>query len=334
MNSVKVSVIVPVYKVEKYIRQCAVSLFSQTLDDLEYIFVNDCTPDNSMKIIDEVLAEFPSRRHQVKIINHSQNKGATLSRKEGLAAARGEYVIYCDSDDWVERDMYESMYNEAKTHDVDIVICDYFEDYCGRNSIAHVQQLSTDKKEIFENINQGKLQAYLVDKMIKREFLLKLSINQSDTITLWDDMSIILPLLLSTDNIYKLNRPMYHYMMFNAGSITSNIDFEKKTRSMLLATECIRDFLIRNNLFERFELQYKCLMLKATSLLITKESCRNIKSWRRLNDITISEVLQSKIGNQMKVMSIMAILHLDSLINLLGATKRMLSSLARSHKSH
>ena len=109
----KVSVIVPIYGVEAYIERCAVSLFEQTLDDIEYIFVNDCTPDESMKILSHVLSRYPHRTDQVVIINQPKNMGAAKAREVGIKAAKGEYIIHCDSDDWVDKDMYFLMYQEA-----------------------------------------------------------------------------------------------------------------------------------------------------------------------------------------------------------------------------
>ena len=106
----KVSVIVPIYNVEKYIERCLRSLFEQTLDDIEYIFVNDCTPDNSMIILEKILKEYPHRIKQVKIINHEQNQGQAGARTSGMKAMTGEYMIHCDPDDWVELDMYEIMF--------------------------------------------------------------------------------------------------------------------------------------------------------------------------------------------------------------------------------
>ena len=124
--SVKVSVCIPVYGVEKYIERCARSLFEQTMrDGIEFIFVNDCTPDKSIEILEKVLAEYPHRKKQTQIINHEKNSGLVAARKTGLAHATGEYIIHCDSDDWVELNMYEKMYHAAKAADADMVYCDY-----------------------------------------------------------------------------------------------------------------------------------------------------------------------------------------------------------------
>ena len=100
-----VSVIVLVYKVEKYIERCARALFGQTMEDIEYVFVDDCTPDASMEMLERVLDEFPQRRSRVKVLRNDVNRGRAYSRRRGVGAASGEYIIHCDSDDWPEPDM-------------------------------------------------------------------------------------------------------------------------------------------------------------------------------------------------------------------------------------
>lgn len=121
MDTPKVSVIIPIYNVEKYIDRCARSLFEQTLEDIEYIFIDDCTPDKSVDILESVLKEYPHRIPQTQIIRLPKNIGAANVRKKGILLATGEYVIQCDSDDWVEKDMYELMYNKALSEDLDMI---------------------------------------------------------------------------------------------------------------------------------------------------------------------------------------------------------------------
>lgn len=125
----KVSVLVPVYGVEKYIERCARSLFEQTLDDIEFIFVDDCTPDRSIEILKSVIDEYRLRlaekKYVVRIERMLTNSGLAAVRKHGIQLATGDYIIHCDSDDWVDVTMYEKMYNHAIGNKSDLVICDY-----------------------------------------------------------------------------------------------------------------------------------------------------------------------------------------------------------------
>ena len=110
----KVSVVVPVYNVCLYIERCARSLFEQTIDSIEYIFVNDCTQDESIDILKRVIEDYPNRKDQIQIIENRKNRGLWYSRKVGMKLATGDYVIVCDSDDWLDLNAYELMYEQAE----------------------------------------------------------------------------------------------------------------------------------------------------------------------------------------------------------------------------
>ena len=109
----KVTVVVPVYRVEQYIERCARSLMEQTLDSIEYIFVDDCTDDHSVDILKSVITQYSERRGQTQIIHFGQNRGLAVARRTAIQAAQGEYVISCDSDDWVDHDAYRLRYELA-----------------------------------------------------------------------------------------------------------------------------------------------------------------------------------------------------------------------------
>lgn len=126
MNKPEVSVIIPVYKVEDYIGRCCRGLFSQTLESIEYIFIDDCSPDRSVSVIEDALSDFPSRKPQVRLLRTERNSGQAAVRALGIREATGKYVIHCDSDDWPEPSMYGKLYSKAKEEDADIVICDMF----------------------------------------------------------------------------------------------------------------------------------------------------------------------------------------------------------------
>ena len=118
---IKISIIIAVYNCEKYIEACVRSLFEQTLYDIEYVFVNDDTPDNSVTILENVIENYPTRKPFIKIINLERNGGVSNARRIGIENATGEYVIHADSDDWVDKDMYERLYLKAKETDVQLV---------------------------------------------------------------------------------------------------------------------------------------------------------------------------------------------------------------------
>lgn len=121
MMQPSVSIIVAVYNAEKYFERCLRSLFGQTAKEIEYVFVDDCTPDASFDVLERVLEEYPERKENVVIIHQEHNKGVAEARQIGMRASTGEYQIHCDPDDWMEPNAVETLYKAAKDEEADIV---------------------------------------------------------------------------------------------------------------------------------------------------------------------------------------------------------------------
>ena len=141
----KVSVIIPVYNVEKYLERCLESLVNQTLKDIEIICVNDGSTDNSLKILEE----FAKKDERIKIFNR-ENKGQSAARNFGIEHANGEYIGYVDSDDWVDLDFYEKLYNAAVKYDADIVAADFVR----KNDKKHKIRLNLKSEKVYTGIEE------------------------------------------------------------------------------------------------------------------------------------------------------------------------------------
>lgn len=209
-----VSVIIAVYNVEKYIAQCCHSLFSQTLGEMEYIFINDRSPDNSIDIVKAILKEYPHRANQVKIIEHSVNLGVSRTREEGVRAATGDYVIHCDPDDWVEPDMYEQMYNKAISEDADFVMCDVFYHY--PSSAKSYYGKETPKRMSCRSILASCLHAqhpilhcWLWNKLIRSDYCKNIEWHQG--ISLYEDLIACTQILRQPIKVGYINRAFYYY---------------------------------------------------------------------------------------------------------------------------
>ena len=124
MINFKVTICVPVYNVEKYIERCCKSLFEQTYSNIEYIFVDDRSPDNSIKVVENILQGYPKRKNAVKLIEHSVNKGLAATRNTGIDAASGEYILFVDSDDYLDHNAVELLMNKVEATHADVVIFD------------------------------------------------------------------------------------------------------------------------------------------------------------------------------------------------------------------
>ena len=218
----KVSVIIPVYSVEPYIAKCARSLFTQTLDDIEYLFINDCTPDKSIAVIQKILAEeFPHRKSHVKIINMMQNSGQAKVRETGIRHATGDFIINCDSDDWVEKDADEKMYSCAIRNSAEMVFCDYY-DTNGTVSFKKIQRASWDNKELLlGEFIRGSVKGSLCTVMVKKALFNNpiFTFPKGDMI---EDVTMIVQLLYFSNVIVHLNEHLYYYYS-NSCSITHTI---------------------------------------------------------------------------------------------------------------
>lgn len=113
----KVSVIIPVYNVEKYLRKCLDSIINQTLKDIEIICVNDCSPDNSL----DILKEYTSKDNRIKIINFEENEGVSVARNTGIESANGDYISFIDPDDYIDTDFYEKLYSETNNCEIEVI---------------------------------------------------------------------------------------------------------------------------------------------------------------------------------------------------------------------
>lgn len=205
----KLSIIIPVYGVEKYIEKCVRSLFEQTLDDIEYIFVDDCTPDRSIGILESLLNEYPSRIDQVTILHHKENKGLPIARQTGIKEAHGDYILHCDSDDWIEKNACELLYQRAVETNADMVISDYYRvNKEGVNSCAGcISNLS--RNEIIYKMYYQKVPYMVWNKLIRRE--LYNYIEEYPLQTHGEDFAIILQLAYYTKEIQYIPIPLYYY---------------------------------------------------------------------------------------------------------------------------
>lgn len=208
-NNPKVSVVVPIYNVEAFIERCAVSLFEQTLDELEYIFVNDCTPDGSMKILSQVLSRYPQRKEQVRIINQPHNMGAAKAREVGIKAARGEYIIHCDSDDWVDKGMYQLLYEKAIADKYDMVICDWYKTD-GINQKVRNPKFNLES-DLLSGIINLSISGSLCNKLVA--CYIYNSLDFYPTAHMIEDVAYSVQLVNKCKKIGYLELPLYYYFL-------------------------------------------------------------------------------------------------------------------------
>lgn len=221
-SSSKVSVITPIFKVEHHIARCANSLFSQSFDDIEYIFVDDGSPDKSLEVLNEVLLNYPHRLSHVKIIIHEKNQGVSTARNTGLKAATGKYILFVDSDDWIEKNMIQKLHFHAEKNGFEMVWTDfYFHNSSGAEYRRQV--VPKEPESAIKEILIGRLHAGLWNKLFKREICIVNELKFPENVNIHEDIAFIAAFLLRINSINYLPKAYYHYEE-NAYSLTKSVD--------------------------------------------------------------------------------------------------------------
>ena len=248
----KVSVIVPIYRVEKYIERCVESLFKQTLDDIEFIFVNDCTPDNSMDILNQLIKKYQSilakKKYVIRIEQMLSNSGLAAVRKHGIQLATGDYIINCDSDDWTDIHMYEKMYNHAVYNDSDLVICDYIISDGNKDTEEIINRNITDlsKEVLFKKCLISSTMNPVWTSMAKRNLFKEMIYPLGD---MSEDKIIMTQLIWHAKKVSYLPVALYYYFMSNNSIVrTINKDANiRKFRQLMDNKSVLLNFFKREN---------------------------------------------------------------------------------------
>jgi len=303
----KISVIVPVYKTEKYINQCVDSLLAQTYSNLEIILVDDGSPDNCPLICDE----YANKDKRVRVI-HKQNEGLFAAVTDGIKASAGEYIGFVDSDDWVTADMFEVLINTIVADNSDIAVCSFYKVFPARkeewavllpNEAYEGEKLESCifKKLIYERNIYGSR----CNKLFRRERLINNLQWGSNCITLGEDLIRIVPVVLDAKKISVISdRFLYNYRhnsesMTNAylpnllqGSLTlynelNRVLVEKNKRDLIddvkslhagHIRQCLKNEIIKGGVKKEVKKNIKRIM----SDELTEECCRVLKKRKDL----------------------------------------------------
>ena len=277
MNIPKVSVVVPVYKAEAFIEKCCRSLFEQTLDDMEYIFVNDCTPDNSVAVIKKTLDDYPHRKNQVHILNHEKNKGVRDARAWGQEFASGEFVIHCDSDDYVDLEMYETMYNEGITQQADVVCCSYFAEYNDYKVLNEFPYLEETHQNMILGI--GPIFGSLCNKLVRKSLLDDYQLVLYDDINMGEDLGLSTRYRFLSRKTIIIPRPFYHYTVLNENSIFTTFNSEKSD-DIIICAKKLEKFFVEQNAYKKLNIQIQYLKFQAKQFLLIHKTIRDLKKWQ------------------------------------------------------
>lgn len=279
---IKVSVIVPVYNVEKYLEKCLESLVKQTLKEIEIIVVNDGTKDNSQEIIDKYSNKYKNIKAYKK-----KNGGLSSARNYGLKYAKGEYVAFVDSDDYVEYDMYEKMYNKAIENNFDIVVCDLKYVYENKSTGAY-SNITTDISTS-EEIKKSMLNIYPAawNKIYKKS-LFQNSVLFKEKVW-YEDVEFLYRLYPYIKSIGVVKKQLYNYVQ-REGAITKT--FDERVFNYVDNWNGIIDFYKKNNFYSEYkeELEFCYVRYLYATFIKTASNFKDKKMYEKAVKTAIENV--------------------------------------------
>lgn len=241
-KGLRFSLIVPIYGVEKYIVQCAESLFKQTYDDIQFVFVNDGTKDNSIVKLKELIKSGYQHLEGNILIIDKENEGLPKARETGLSYADGDYILHLDSDDYIEETAVEQIAKVAYETSADMIYFDFYKEYDAYSKHDIEREYTAENKEQFiNNLFNYKAYGYVWNKCVKASVYKRQKVY-FPLYPMHEDIYLMSQLICYSESIVHLNSPLYHYRRNNAGSIT-----RKKKR--LRRKDSVLNML---DLYERF----------------------------------------------------------------------------------
>lgn len=301
---IKVSIIIPIYNAQTYLKKCLDSVMGQTLREIEIILINDESSDNSLNIC----KEYSKKDKRIKIID-KKNEGVSKARNTGILSAEGEYISFIDSDDWIEHNMIEELYNSATANNAEFCMCNYVKENNGKslyidssmckkvlegNDIRNYLLLPLIERE--NNENQHILGDFRSpwSKLFKRDIIEKYNIKFEKDLIIGEDFIFNLEFLIHT-NKAVINQGFYYHYLININSATMRYKkdcWKSIYRNIILYLE---DFLKNNNLYLEAKDKVNKLIIKYFLMSIMNEG-RKDNPKRRVEKInTIREMCEDKI---------------------------------------
>lgn len=250
---IKISVIVPVYNTEKYLKKCIDSILNQSFEEFEIIIINDGSTDGSLAIIEEYQAKYDN----IVVIN-KQNEGQGVARNKALEISKGEYIAFVDSDDYIECTMLQSMYTKSLKNDLDIVVCNYkFVDINGHrirddNILLNDNEI-IDKMECIKRfLVTNEIEGFSWNKLFKKQLFDTTNIRYPEGMK-YEDIPTIVSVLVNANRIGFINEEFYNYFLRENSTVSTKT--KKNTEDYVKAYFMVGDIL-EKNFNDRFQNEY------------------------------------------------------------------------------
>ncbi|MBQ2408862.1 MAG: glycosyltransferase [Bacilli bacterium] len=260
----KISIIIPVYNVEKYLERCLDSVLNQSYKNLEIILINDGSTDNSL----DICLKYAKKDNRIKLINQN-NSGISEVRNKGLEAAKGEYIAFVDSDDVIDKDMFKTLYNNLLKYDSDISSCNYkiFHNKINFDKEEYYNKIFTKEESLKDIISNGVLTNFLWNKLFKKELFNNIKFPKN---MIYEDMYVMPKIIEKTTKIVYTNQILYGYFQ-RENSYVNSFD-EDKNKNYFLVINNVYNDLKKYNFLDKELKNYKVFSIYSAFLQAAKSN--------------------------------------------------------------
>lgn len=276
-----VTIIIPVYKVESFIERCARSLYEQTYNYIEFIWVDDATPDGSIDILEDIINKYPHRSSATKVIHMKTNQGPIQARYAGISDSSGDYLYFCDGDDWVDKDMIQKLVDHAIRYNSDIVWCDFYRTYSGDIDVLCSQKGAPFPDQCIRNMLRERMHGGFPNKLFRKILYTDNRITFTPGANMCEDLRGSIQLFYYAQRVSYLPKAFYHYVQDNGGSLSTEFSPDKLS-SILENINAIISFLSNKGLSKEMETDINYLKLLGKKTLLTSNNLVHYKQWRDL----------------------------------------------------
>lgn len=285
----KVSIIVPIYNVEKYVDMCVESLLVQSYKNIEILLIDDGSTDRSKNICEK----YKMNDSRIKLYSQ-KNSGVSSARNLGLRCSTGDYIMFVDSDDWVEKNYVEKMMKNISK--CDCAICGYYEEYKNKtfNHRVSVEPLFEKSEEAIIKVLNNNYGGYIYNKIFKRKILLENNIIFDKNVHMCEDMLFVVQYLTKCNNVYASNDSLYHYRMRKSSAV-----WQKNNKYITVFTS----YDLIENLVKSINIDYliDCKRLNSYFMLNSKLKKKLISSEKDFKKLYKKVINTKEVSNNLKL---------------------------------
>ncbi|WP_159634886.1 glycosyltransferase family 2 protein [Sphingobacterium composti Ten et al. 2007 non Yoo et al. 2007] len=277
----KVSVIIPVYNCAIYLERCVESLLNQTLQEIQFFFIDDCSTDDSYDKLVELIDRFPHLKDRVNLYKLDKNSGSAYVRNYGMSLSTSEFIGFVDADDWVDSEMFEQLYQKAKKENAQIVWCDYINVFKNRQ-IYISQTHNEDSETCIHAMMSGHMLGGMCNKLIKRDLFEATQVSFPNGLNMCEDLRVNIQLFYYADKISYLNKGFYYYVKYKTDSISAkSAKIDVVNYEWLENVKAIVSFLNKNLKIDKLQID-KFKLSPKKNLLVKGKSIESFQLWKSI----------------------------------------------------